>query len=246
MATITMKDYPNMEKFWKLSSSESLVSVTSTLSNTTSVSSESCHDGDYGLYEDLEDETSTKSKNGATIAAPSSSSFAKTSKLVIYTVKNSHAHISCRSFEKKTDKTSSVHISMTGVRIVQDSSGLQAEYHVKMVIGLVEYNSWKTFDDFQDVAKACTEVSTRKNSVWSAFLATLMENKNVYRRSRGSKRLTKTLLAWEGVILERSKRNWFKHLSVSSLMAESNTLQFFLECLLFEIPDVDILIEFLA
>jgi hypothetical protein len=240
MNIVTMKDYPKMETQCKLSSSESLVSVTSTLSDT---SSESGDDGDYGLYEDFEDETTITAKI-STVAAPSSSSHLKTSKLVIYTVKNSHAHVSCRSFEK--NKTSSVHISMTGVRIVQDSSGLQAEYHVKMVIGLVEYNSWKTFNDFQEIAKACMEVCRKKKSFWSALFATLMENKNVYRISRGSKRLTKTLLAWDNVILERSKRNWFKHLSVSSLMAESNALQLFLECLLFEIPDIDILIEFLA
>lgn len=235
----------NIDISSKLSSSNSLVSETSTISCDLTLS-ESGDDSDYGLYEDLEDDSSIKSKTGTVAAIGKSLSKPNASNLVIYTVKNSHAHTSCRSFEKKTDKTSSVCISMTGVRIVQDSSGVHAEYHVKMVLGLVEYNTWKTFDDFQEIAKACLEFSNKKMSIWPSIFAILIAKKNVCKISRGSTRLTKTIKAWNNVILERSKRSWFKQISVSSLMAESNALQFFLECLLFEIPNIDILLEFLT
>ena len=169
-------------------------------------------------------------------------------KTVVYTVKNSHSHTSCRSFDKSIDKSSPqvpVYISMTGVRIVQDSMGMNAEFFVKMSLGHEDYVGWKTLDDFKEVANACLAFSVRKRTFnWRSYFLPRSKKEKRYRVSR-STRLRKTVEAWDNVLFVIAKRNWFGQLSVSTLMNESNALERFLECLLFEIPDVDILLEFL-
>jgi hypothetical protein len=218
---------------------------------TPSTLSECDDDSDYGLFEDLEDDFNFIKSRAETIVTTteSSSSFkANTSNSVVYAVQNHHAHISCRSFEKNMEKTSSASISITGESIVQDSSGLHAEYHVKMVLDSVEHNSWKTLNDFQEIAKACEEFSNpnKKKSIWQSLFPVLKEKKRVYKVSQPSTTFTLTLLAWDNVVHQRFKRNWFKQLSASTLVLESKALQFFLECLFFAIPKIDILIEFMA
>jgi hypothetical protein len=244
MNEIKAKSYHNLNVSCKLSSSNSL----GALSSTTSTLSECGDDSDYGLYEYLEDDSNIKSKIATfvTTATSSSSSQANAANLVIYAIQNNHVHVSCRSFENFMEKSSSASISMIGERIVQDSLGLHAEYHVKMILDFVEYSSWKTFNDFEEMAKACLLFSNKKKSIWSSLGIILPVKKSVYKVSRGSTRLSKTVLAWDNVIHERFKRNWFKQLSALTLIDESKSLQYFLECLLFETPNIDILLEFLA
>mmetsp|Transcript_478 Transcript_478/g.537 ORF Transcript_478/g.537 Transcript_478/m.537 type:complete len:260 (+) Transcript_478:262-1041(+) len=215
---------------------------------TPSTLSECGDDSDYGLFEDLEDDFNfikSRAETMATTAKSSSSFKTNTSKSVVYTAQNKNAHISCRLFEMNMEKTSSVSISITGESIVQDSSGLHAEYHVKMVLDSVEHNSWKTLNDFEEIAKACQEFSNKKKSVWQSLSSVLIE-KRVYKVSQPSTMFTMTLLAWDNVVHQRFKRNWFKQLSASTLVLESQALQYFLECLFFAIPKIDILIEFMA
>ena len=218
-------------------------------------------DSDYGLYEDFEELTGAFSNFAAITSTNSTISLQQLysththltkqkdlSRVVLYTVKNSHAHISCRSFDKTSTKpyqNTSVCISMTGVRIVQDSIGLHPEFHVKMTFGLQDYAAWKTLNEFKEVANACLEFSSRKKKfVWPSIFFSPQKKETRYRASR-SMRLRKTILAWENVVIVTSRRSWFGQLSVTSLMAESNALEHFLESLLFEIPDVEILLEFL-
>ena len=218
-------------------------------------------DSDYGLYEDFEELPGAFSYSAAITSTNSTISLQQLysththltkqkdlSRLVLYTVKNSHAHISCRSFDKTSTKpyqNTSVCISMTGVRIVQDSIGLHPEFHVKMTFGLQDYAAWKTLNEFKEVANACLEFSSRKKKfVWPSIFFSPQKKETRYRASR-SMRLRKTILAWENVVIVTSRRSWFGQLSVTSLMAESNALEHFLESLLFEIPDVEILLEFL-
>lgn len=218
-------------------------------------------DSDYGLYEDFEELSGAFSSSPPITSTSSTISLQQlysththstkkqdSSRIVLYTVKNSHAHISCRSFDKSSTKpyqNTSVCISMTGVRIVQDSIGLHPEFHVKMTFGLQEYAAWKTLNEFKEVAKACLEFSSRKKKfIWPSIFFTPQKKETRYRTSR-STRLRKTILAWENVVIVTSRRSWFGQLSVTSLMAESNALEHFLESLLFEIPDVEILLEFL-
>lgn len=232
-------------------SSGSISSGTATLSDSGDESNES----DYGLYEDLEEQPNDVPERHGPVDLQQRQQICQRStkpqdlsRMIVYTVKNSHAHISCRSFEKNLERfvNISVCISMTGVRIVQDSMGLHAEFHVKMSFGMTDYIAWKTLDEFKEIAGACLEFSSRKKKItWlSAFFPS--EKKNIRYRVSRSTRLRKTLLAWENVEIVTSKRNWFGQLSVASLMAESNALEHFLESLLFEIPDVDILVEFLS
>ena len=246
------------------SSSTSLKSASPTVSD----SGDDSDDSDYGLFEDFEDMpiscSSTPPTSSLTSRTTSCSDLQRLrnapsipsevvpdlSRTIIYTVKNHHSHTSCRSFDKTLNSNSSlsnvpVRISMTGVRIVQDSIGMHAEFFVKMSIGLDDYTGWKTHDDFKEIANACLEFSSKKKSLpWGSFFLRPIKKENRYRVSR-STRLTMTLLAWENVLYVSSRRYWFGQLSVCSLMAESNALERFLESLLFEIPDADILIEFL-
>ena len=225
---------------------------------TVSESGDELDDSDYGLYEDFEDVPSA-SRMPAVVQASSDllryNAHTRPSKIndplrkVVYTVKNSHSHISCRSFDKSVEKSFSqlpVCISVTGVRIVQDSMGMHAEFFVKMSLGHEDYVGWKTSDDFKQVANACLAFSVRKRTFkWRSLFLSKSKKEIKFRVSR-STRLKKTLDAWDNVMLVNSKRNWFGPLSVCSLMNESNALEKFLECLLFEIPDVDILLEFIS
>ena len=229
---------------------------------TASDSEDESDNSDYGLYEDFEEvpnpgtitptfQSSSFNKQSSSKVHASKASSADSTRTVVYTVKNSHSHISCRSFDKTMDNNKSfsnvpVRISMTGVRIVQDSIGMHAEFFVKMSLGLEDYVGWKTLEDFKEVANACLEFSTKKKkTTWPSIFLRPISKEPRYRVSR-STRLVETIVAWEKVLLVISQRNWFGQLSVASLMAESNALEHFLESLLFEIPDADILMEFLG
>ena len=67
------------------------------------------------------------------------------------------------------------------------------------------------------------------------------------RRSEASIDLTESLMAWEKV-LDGMLWGWTlsRNLSIQNLMEESQNLEHFLKCLLFEIPTPDILVEFIA
>ena len=229
---------------------------------TASDSEDESDNSDYGLYEDFEEvpnpgtitptfQSSSFTKQSSSKVHASKASSADSTRTVVYTVKNSHSHISCRSFDKTMDNNKSfsnvpVRISMTGVRIVQDSIGMHAEFFVKMSLGLEDYVGWKTLEDFKEVANACLEFSDEKKfNIWPSIFLQRIPSHKKYSMMR-STRLKKTLLAWENVRSVTSKRNWFGQLSVASLMVESNALERFLESLLFEIPDPEVLIEFLT
>lgn len=227
----------------------------STGTATPSDSGDESDESDYGLYEDLEERPNDVPERHSSVDLQHRQQICQRptkpqdlSRMIVYTVKNSHAHVSCRSFEKNLERfvNISVCISMTGVRIVQDSMGLHAEFHVKMSFGLTDYIAWKTLDEFKEIAGACLEFSSKKKKISWLSVFFPPEKKNIRYRVSRSTRLRKTLLAWENVLIVTSKRNWFGQLSVASLMAESNALEHFLESLLFEIPDVDILLEFLS
>lgn len=214
---------------------------------------------DYGVYEDFEDfqRNSGKKMSIAEILSNNrqhrrshnkSREEPDLSRMIVYTVKINSANISCRSFDRSSLIRSnvSVCISMTGVRIVQDSTGLHPEFHVVMSVGDEVIETWKILHDFAQVANACMEFSRKnKRVVWPSATNTLVSGEIKYIISQ-SKLLGKTVTAWRKVLAVTSKRNWFGRVSVASSMAESKTLEYFIECLLFEIPDIDILLEFLC
>lgn len=214
---------------------------------------------DYGVYEDFEDfqRNSGKKMSIAEILSDNrqhrrshnkSREEPDLSRMIVYTVKINSANISCRSFDRSSLIRSnvSVCISMTGVRIVQDSTGLHPEFHVVMSVGDEVIETWKILHDFAQVANACMEFSRKnKKVVWPSATNTSVSGEIKYIVSQ-SKLLGKTVSAWRKVLAVTSKRNWFGRVSVASSMAESKTLEHFIECLLFEIPDIDILLEFLC
>jgi hypothetical protein len=221
-----------------------------------------CDDNDYGLYDDFEEMPRLSKKAESFVETMTSAELQKhlqtytktakfedSSRIVVYTIKGGNAPTSCRSFDKVCEKTStnvSVCISMTEVRVVQDSLGVHPEFHVKMKHGADDYESWKSFDDFMEVANACQEFSSRKRRrPWPAMFSSEVK-KNVSYETPRTRLLRKTLLAWERVLVVTTTRHWFSRQSVSSLMTELNALEHFMESLLFEIPDVDILLEFLS
>lgn len=220
-----------------------------------------CDDNDYGLYEDFEERPRLDKKTESFVETMTSvelqkhlQTFTKTAKfedssrIVVYTIKGGNAPTSCRSFEKACEKTSmniSVCISMAEVRVVQDSLGVHPEFHVKMKYGADDYESWKSFDEFMEVASACQEFSSRKRRrPWPAIFSEV--KKIISNETPRTRLLRKTLLAWERVLAVTTTRHWFSRQSVSSLMTELNALEHFMESFLFEIPDVDILLEFLS
>jgi hypothetical protein len=213
---------------------------------------------DYGLYEDLEE--SDAPSNAGESFLPSVPSFESRtrvlrpqknqdmSRTIVYTFNRCDAHVICRSFDKAFQKSLapvSVCISTTAVRIVQDTVGLHPEFCVKMRLGSQEHTAWRALHEFKAIANACLKFSSkkRKSMFTSIFSPTTVED-NIYEVSP-SILLKNTNLAWEKVLLVASKRDWFGRFSVTSLIAESQALECFLENLLFEIPDIDILIEFL-
>jgi hypothetical protein len=224
-----------------------------------SVSGDESDGADYGIYEDFEDHQRNNGRELSIAEILSSNRQRRQSRnksqkesdlsrMIVYTVKINSANISCRSFDKSSliPSNVSVCISLTGVRIVQDSTGLHPEFHVVMSVGDEEIETWKILHDFAQVANACMEFS-RKNRkvVWPSSTSALANGEVKYIVSQ-SKLLGKTVAAWRKVLAVTSKRNWFGRVSVASSMAESRTLEHFIECLLFEIPDIDILLEFLC
>lgn len=221
-----------------------------------------CDDNDYGLYEDFEEMPRLAKKSESFIETMTSAELQKhlqtytktakfedSSRIVVYTIKGGNAPTSCRSFDKICEKTStnvSVCISMTEVRVVQDSLGVHPEFLVKMRHGADDYESWKTFDEFMEVANACHEFSSRKRRRSWGVMFTPEVKRNSSSDPPRTRLLRKTLLAWERVLVVTTTRHWFSRQSVSSLMTELNSLEQFMESLLFEIPDVDILLEFLS
>ena len=213
---------------------------------------------DYGLYEDLE-ESYSPSNTGESflpsmqlfesrIRGPRPQKSQDMARTIVYTFNRCDAHFSCRSFDKAFHKSLaavSVCISTTAVRIVQDSVGLHPEFCVKMRLGVQEHTAWKALHEFKAIANACLKFSSKKRkSMFTSIFSTTPVEDNIYEVSP-SILLKNTNLAWEKVLLVASKRDWFGRFSVTSLIAESQALEYFLENLLFEIPDIDILIEFL-
>ena len=82
---------------------------------------------------------------------------------------------------------------------------------------------------------------------WMSMFRSTPPVSRLLRRSEASIDLTESLMAWEKV-LDGMLWGWTlsRNLSIRNLMEESQNLENFLKCLLFEIPTPDILVEFIA
>jgi hypothetical protein len=149
---------------------------------------------------------------------------------VVCLIENQQSSLTCRSFES-TDETSScsspkvtVSVAMGGIRVILDEDTLVEipEYKVKIKIEEVEYIVWKRFSDFQSLGEACRYFQ--------------FQNKISL--------LTKTVKSWKTVLSHRPF--WKKPDSVHFFIEESKLLEVFMENLLFEIPCIEMLFEFLS
>jgi hypothetical protein len=149
-------------------------------------------------------------------------------KSVVCLIEDQQCSLTCRSFES-TDETScsspkvTVSVSMGGIRVILENDTLVEipEYKVKIKIEEEEYIVWKRFSDFQSLGEACRYFT--------------FHNKKSL--------LIKTVKSWKAVLSHRPF--WIKPNSVNFLIEESKLLEMFMENLLFEIPCIEMLFEFL-
>lgn len=185
--------------------------------------------GSFGM---MESATPRAELNSSFPSAASSSSNMRlngiasdSSKSVICSIEDHKAPLTCRSFDHINTKASlSVCIALAGFRIIHNGVSEEAEYKVKLIIDGREYITWKRYQDFQSLGHACTELST-----WPT-------------RTGVKYALQQTVDAWK--LVERN-RPWFvKPNNVQYLLSESALLENFMKQLLFEIPCVQTLLEF--
>jgi hypothetical protein len=210
-----------------------------------------CDGDDYGHYEECEDyemtSGQTSSEGGSSSSSSVSSSFKSISPIVTATIlssssslgakamtrdtsifciiENSKAPIACRSFERAhSSKNVSVYASIGGLRLVQEGYSEEAEYKFILIIDGREHISWKCFGDFRSLGEACMAYSQQ----YSCERRPVMKN---------------TVAAWQEVVLNRPW--WSKpQVSLNYLLAESRLLENFVKNLLFEVPCVQLLLEF--
>jgi len=113
--------------------------------------------------------------------------------------------------------------------------GEDVEYKIKLTIDKMELISWKRYADFEALANACYDYtkicSRRKHRI----------KQSLSRRKRI--KLDRTVLAWNNVC---GNRPWFyRQLEPSYLTKELRLLNAFMKALLFEIPFIQLLTEFM-
>lgn len=114
---------------------------------------------------------------------------------------------------------------------------------VKITIDDAEHTSWKQYSDFEALANACCEY-TQACEKMKRYLKGKKQSQlssSSYRR-KGIK-LDKTISAWTDV---KNNRPWFfQQLGIASLSKELRLLATFLKALLFEIPCLQLLVQFM-
>jgi hypothetical protein len=173
---------------------------------------------------------------------------------VIYTYNCLISQLSCRSFEFRSDakETKQVRVSIQGFRILQDSSGPRAEFHVHTSIDECECDVWRRFEDFELLAKSCLEYTKKKNCIsetaFSSWFSIFFTGSDVatFRNDFQQKRfpinpLKETLNSWAQI---SNSKSWTRDISINYLLMMIVKLDSFLKHLLYEIPNPLILLEF--
>jgi hypothetical protein len=166
----------------------------------------------------------------------------------VFVFENGRAPVSCRAFESSvSSRIVQVSISLPGFRIVQSDAGEYAEFRVKMLLCGKELAIWKKFSYFEQLAEACREYSSVEVAQsWTSMFKTTPSPRKC-RLSRNKINFRDTLVAWERVLVARFWGWTLSHtISVQRLMEESQLLEQFLKCILFEVPSPDILVEFFS
>jgi hypothetical protein len=122
---------------------------------------------------------------------------------------------------------------LDGFRIVHDDKGEDAEYKLNLRIGETEYIAWRRFDEFENIANACFKYSKKIIGQWNSSYS------NSYLSS-----LCNTLASWDKVLANRPW--WGKNLTIEYLLIEFNLIETFIKELLFEVPNINFLMEFVS
>ena len=164
----------------------------------------------------------------------------------VFIFENGRAPVCCRAFESTVSlRTLQVCVSLSGFRIVQSDVGEYAEFKVKMFLNDKEITCWKKFSQFEQLAEACREYSKVEIVQSWTTLFRPAPRPLKFCRDRSKTDFSDTLVAWERLMDARFWGWTLSHaISVQRLMDESQHLELFLKCILFEIPNADILVEF--
>ncbi|KAJ1430809.1 hypothetical protein B484DRAFT_448717 [Ochromonadaceae sp. CCMP2298] len=179
------------------------------------------------LSQDETEMASEDSKDSSGSSSPSSSAMGmncasrcSSNLTVICEVEDKKAPMSCRSFELKEGVISTACV-IEGLRLVQDDSGEDAEFKVRLLVAGKEYVAWRRFSDFQVFGEAC----------------------RLYSQSAGSFMLAGTVSAWTDIMRHRP---WFRRcLEIPFLLEELALFELFLKSVLFETPTIDLLLDFM-
>lgn len=197
------------------------------------------NDCGYGFFEDMnEDIVEATVQETLSTYSSSQQSLESIDQTVICEVCDVKAPICCRSFETSKSfegqcfAVATASICVEGYRIVQDSSGYEAvEYKVKFSLGEQNFVAWRRFKDFQDLADACKEYTTAR--IYICY-EDFVNNPNP---------MEKTLVAWDAV--NRNRPFWVNGCTnVNHIVSELLLLKKFLSNLLFEVPCMEMLLEF--
>jgi hypothetical protein len=145
---------------------------------------------------------------------------------IICGVEDTPSPTACRSYPALKSSAKVACISINGLRIVQDAQGEDAEYHIKLAVDSKVASSWKRYSNFKALGDALEEFCDGGLLI------------------RRSKHLQESLATWRKI---QEHRPWLlRDLSVQFLREETQLLEVFLSSLLFEVPTVDLLLEFVT
>lgn len=145
---------------------------------------------------------------------------------VVCEVLDKPSPLACRSFTTPRSFVKVASICIDGVRIVQDMSGEEAEYHINLNIDGRDCSSWRRYADFNELGDAFEDFCDG---------GLLM---------RRTKHLQKSLASWRMV---QAHRPWLlRNVSVQFLQQESQLLETFLTSILHEYPAVDLIVDFVS
>jgi len=211
-------------------------------------------DDEYGYYDDFHDEptpsmdencynvcmSKKSSSNNPNLVTPYTSAkslahspiaqkiISRDVSSVVCFLGDLHADVSCRSFESTGPASTKVNVCivMDGIRLVQKFFLSEvAEYKLRILIDDREFIAWKSFCDFQSLGEACRIHMDRI-------------------RGKGKHNLTNTVQSWDAVL---SHRCWWRRPNqIDFIKEESRLLEDFMKHLLFEIPCIEMLVEFVV
>lgn len=145
---------------------------------------------------------------------------------VVYEISDKQSPLACRSFSGPRSFGKIVCICIDGLRIVQDRTGVDAEYRINLTVDGRTIVSWKRYEQFRELGESFEH---------------FCQGGLLLRRTN---QLRKSLTCWREV---QNHRPWLlRDVSVRFLQEESRLLESFLTSILHEFPTADLLLEFVA